>query len=72
MRLSRIPSRYALLYSNGMYDIFQAELKVNPTLWNKLDDDAKSLITSLLARNPKDRITARDALKHKFIQRSNV
>ena len=49
--------------------IFKAELKVNLTLWNKLDDDAKSLITSLLARNPKDRITARDALKHKFIQR---
>lgn len=31
----------------------QADLKVNPNVWNKLTDDAKSLITSLLNKNPK-------------------
>jgi serine/threonine protein kinase len=70
----------------------QADLKVNPTVWNKLTEDARSLITSLLNKNPKyaivmsvvstipdcplsfsfafvirERITARDSLKHPFI-----
>jgi calcium/calmodulin-dependent protein kinase I len=31
----------------------QADLKVNPTVWSKLGEDAKSLITSLLNKNPK-------------------
>jgi serine/threonine protein kinase len=42
-------------------------LKVNPVVWSKLTEDAKGLITALLNKNPKDRITARDALKHTFI-----
>jgi len=45
----------------------QGDLKVNPTIWTKLSDDAKSLMTSLLNKSPKDRITAREALKHPFI-----
>jgi Ca2+-binding EF-hand superfamily protein len=45
----------------------QADLKVNPTVWTKLSEDAKNLITSLLNKNAKERITAREALRHPFI-----
>jgi serine/threonine protein kinase len=43
------------------------ELKANPNVWIKLSEDAKSLITALLNKNPKERITARNALRHPFI-----
>lgn len=45
----------------------QADLKVNPTVWNRLSEEAKGLMTSLLNKSPKDRITARDALRHPFL-----
>jgi serine/threonine protein kinase/Ca2+-binding EF-hand superfamily protein len=45
----------------------QADLKVNPSIWNRLTEDAKNMITSLLNKDPKERITAREALKHPFI-----
>jgi serine/threonine protein kinase len=45
----------------------QAEMKVSPTTWNKLTDEAKSLVKALLHRNPKERISARAALRHPFI-----
>ncbi len=45
----------------------QAELKTNPNVWNKLSDEVKSLIKGLLNKNPKERISARDALRHPFI-----
>lgn len=45
----------------------QADLKVNPNVWNRLSEDAKNMMTSLLNKNPKERITARDALRHPFI-----
>ena len=48
----------------------KGELKVNPAIWNKLTDEAKSLMTSLLNKSPKDRITAREALKHAFITKN--
>ena len=80
--------------------LFQADLKVNPAVWSKLTDEAKSLMTALLNKNPKyaihpvslympvsvswtnsicfclsllhvhycrDRISAREALRHPFI-----
>ncbi len=31
----------------------QADLKVNPAVWAKLSDEAKSLMTSLLNKSPK-------------------
>lgn len=45
----------------------QAELKVNSTIWSKLTDEAKNLMMGLLNKNPKERTSARDALKHPFI-----
>ena len=45
----------------------QGELKHNPAIWGKLSEDARSLITALLNKNPKECITAKDALRHPFI-----
>mmetsp|Transcript_10330 Transcript_10330/g.17298 ORF Transcript_10330/g.17298 Transcript_10330/m.17298 type:complete len:410 (+) Transcript_10330:102-1331(+) len=45
----------------------QADLKVNPSVWSKLSEEAKALIQCLLNKDPRERITARDALKHPFI-----
>lgn len=44
----------------------QGDIKVNASIWNKLSEDARNLITLLLNKNPKDRITAREALRHPF------
>lgn len=47
--------------------VLQADLKVNPSVWSKLSDEAKTMITALLNKNPRERISARDALHHPFI-----
>jgi tRNA A-37 threonylcarbamoyl transferase component Bud32/Ca2+-binding EF-hand superfamily protein len=44
-----------------------SEPMVNPTVWNKLSEDARSMIMEMLNKNPKTRITARDTLRHPFI-----
>jgi serine/threonine protein kinase len=54
-------------HSEIIRQTIQGELKVNPTVWGKLSEEAKSLIVGLLNKNPKERISARDALKHAFI-----
>ena len=54
-------------HSEIIRSTISAELRVNPNVWGKLSDDSKSLITSLLKKDPKERITARSALKHPFI-----
>ena len=43
------------------------EMKVGASVWGKLSEDAKDMIKSLLNKNPKERITAKDALRHPFI-----
>jgi serine/threonine protein kinase/Ca2+-binding EF-hand superfamily protein len=48
-------------------NIIQGDLKVNSGVWNKLTDEAKSLLTSLLNKSANDRISARGALKHPFL-----
>ena len=54
-------------HSEIIRSTMQAELKPNPNVWSKLSEDARTLITALLNKNPKDRITARNALRHPFI-----
>jgi len=46
----------------------QGDLKVNPTVWGKLSEPAKGLMRALLNKSCTNRITAREALKHAFIQ----
>lgn len=45
----------------------KAEIRVSPSTWNGLSEEARSLIKALLQKDPKERITARAALKHPFI-----
>lgn len=45
----------------------QAEVRVSPGVWNKLSEDAKSLLVAMLNKDPRHRITAREALKHPYI-----
>ena len=40
---------------------------IAPNIWDELSHDAHTLMKSLLNRNPKERITARCALRHPFI-----
>ena len=58
------------------YDTIQqtikGDLKVTPAKWNKLTEEAKSLLTALLEKSPLIRITARNALKHPFIRMHNA
>jgi calcium/calmodulin-dependent protein kinase I len=44
----------------------QGEFKVNQAIWSKLSDDSKDLMTKFLNKNPKERCSAREALKHSF------
>ena len=45
----------------------QGDLKVNPNVWNKLTEPAKSLLRAFLNKDSNERITARQALKHEFM-----
>ena len=45
-----------------------AQLKFNSSVWNDVTDEAKDLISKMLDRNVKKRITAADALKHPWMQ----
>mmetsp|Transcript_11288 Transcript_11288/g.17176 ORF Transcript_11288/g.17176 Transcript_11288/m.17176 type:complete len:828 (-) Transcript_11288:222-2705(-) len=47
----------------------KGDITVSPSTWNKLSEDTKLLIRQLLHKNPKSRITAREALRHPFITR---
>jgi serine/threonine protein kinase len=44
----------------------QGEFKVNQAIWSKLSDESKDLMTKFLNKNPKERCSAREALKHPF------
>jgi Ca2+-binding EF-hand superfamily protein len=45
-----------------------ADLKAPPKVWAVLTEQTKGLITALLCKSPKLRITAREALRHRFIE----
>jgi calcium-dependent protein kinase len=48
--------------ANGKYSL-------SGDVWNRRSDDLKDLIKSLMEKDPKKRISARDAMQHKWIQR---
>ena len=49
----------------------QGKLKP-PSSWNNLTEEAKDIITKLLTRDTKQRITAKDALKHPWFKKSRA
>lgn len=44
------------------------EFKAPPKVWTAISEDTKSILQALLSKSPKNRITARDALKHHFFE----
>eukprot|EP00483_Globobulimina_turgida_P013131 UN13155 len=44
------------------------ELSLTSAKWDVVSDDAKDLIKKLLIKNPNNRISLQDALKHKWFQ----
>ncbi len=44
------------------------EVKFEGKVWGRISKDAKDFVLRLLQRNPDNRPTAKEALKHKFIQ----
>lgn len=49
----------------------QGEFKVNQAIWSKLSDESKDLMAKFLNKNPKERCSAREALKHPFFTINN-
>jgi len=49
----------------------QGEFKVNQAIWSKLSEESKDLISKFLNKNPKERCSAREALKHQFFTTSH-
>jgi len=45
----------------------QAEVRVNQAVWSKLSEEARSLMLAMLNKSPKERISAKDALRSPFI-----
>lgn len=45
----------------------KAEIRVSPGVWNALSEDARDIIKKLLHKDPKERISARAALRHPFV-----
>lgn len=45
----------------------KAEIRVSPGVWTALSEEARDLIKKLLHKDPKERISARTALRHPFI-----
>ena len=46
----------------------KGEFSTDGPAWSSISDSAKSLVKSMLAVNPKSRISAKDALSHAWIQ----
>lgn len=45
----------------------KAEIRVSPSVWNALSEEARDIIKKLLQKDSKERISARAALRHPFI-----
>jgi serine/threonine protein kinase len=49
-------------------EIRNKQIKLEGKVWDAISKDAKGFVLMLLQRNPEDRPTAKEALRHKFIQ----
>mmetsp|Transcript_19750 Transcript_19750/g.19862 ORF Transcript_19750/g.19862 Transcript_19750/m.19862 type:complete len:377 (+) Transcript_19750:111-1241(+) len=49
--------------------IKKAQYEFHPEYWGAVSDEAKDLISKLLALKPEERLTAEEALKHSWVQR---
>lgn len=49
--------------------IKHSKLKFDEDDWSQISKEARSLITSLLDRNPNSRLSAKDALKHEWFDK---
>jgi hypothetical protein len=61
-----------LPFDGGSHDeiinaTIKAEIRVSPAVWNALSEDARDIIKKMLHKDPKERISARAALRHPFI-----
>ena len=45
----------------------KAEIRVSPGVWNALSEEARDIIKKLLHKDPKERISARAALRHPWL-----
>jgi len=50
--------------------IKKAEINLETPFWCSIDKDAKELLKLMLCRNPKERITAQNALKHQWFTKN--
>ena len=53
-------------------NITKGYYKINGEDWDNVSDDAKNLLNQLLEKNPSQRISAADALKHPFIIKNST
>jgi 5'-AMP-activated protein kinase catalytic alpha subunit len=65
---------YAMLYGNvpfkgaNMKELHEQILNADYTLKDEISKEAQSLIKGLLCRNPKNRLTVKEALKHEWLK----
>ena len=52
--------------------ILNHEIKLSENHWQKVSGDAKDLLLRLLEKDPSKRISAGDALKHPWFQKSEI
>jgi len=54
------------------YHVCSAKVKFEGEAWSKVSEAGKDLLRRMLARLPKDRLTAHDALKHEWFQKQGA
>lgn len=53
-------------------NVVEQDLEFPEEDWSQISEDAKDLLRGLLAKDPKDRLTAAEALKHKWVSDSEI
>jgi calcium-dependent protein kinase len=54
-------------FGQTMHKVMNEELDFNVKLWENVSEDAKDLVRRLLVKDPKARLTAEEAMKHRWI-----